>query len=134
MARADFVVPPHGPADAAMPSGDDATPSRPRPMSRTFDQALGDLVRLRALGYALTTVVLLGLNRIFLEQSNELLSDVPFLLGLMLSLYGYERLRRAAGTRQWAVATATATAGLALAALTRPTFWILAVAWVAACV
>src|SRR5947209_4419171 len=60
MARADFVVPPHGPADAAMPSGDDATPSRPRPMSRTFDQALGDLVRLRALGYALIALAFIA--------------------------------------------------------------------------
>ena len=33
-------------------------------------------------------------------MSNEILSDIPFLLGLVMSLYGYETLRRATGGLQ----------------------------------
>ncbi len=76
----------------------------------------------------------LGVNRIFLEHSNELLSDLPFLLGVVLSLYGFEKLRRAGDVGQRIGALAMIVPGLGLSAVMRPTFWILALAWVAACV
>src|SRR5205807_2568299 len=68
------------------------------------------------------------------EQANDIQSDLPFLLGLMLSLYGYERLRRAVHVKsQVRVAFLIVVPGLVLAATMRPTFWMLAVAWVLAC-
>jgi hypothetical protein len=83
---------------------------------------------------AIGATVLLALSRVFLAHANELLSDVPFLLGLMLSLIGYEKLRRASGGKSWAIAIVIAVVGLLLAAGMRPTFWILALAWIVACV
>lgn len=71
-------------------------------------------------------------NRIFVEQSNEILSDIPFLLGLVMSLYGYEKLRPASTWQERGRALAMVIPGLILAASMRPTFWILAVAWIAA--
>jgi hypothetical protein len=82
---------------------------------------------------AVTVVVLLGLNSFYLEHANEVLSDLPFLFGLVLALYGFELLRRAQTGRQWAGAISAAAGGLVLAASLRPTFWFLALAWLAAC-
>lgn len=93
---------------------------------RLFRMTLG-------LWVAATVTIALGFNRVFLEHANELLSDLPFLFGLMLSLYGFERLRRARSGGQWASACAASVAGLGLAASMRPTFWMLAIAWVIAC-
>src|SRR5688572_28217251 len=57
--------------------------------------------RLIALRYpqwmAVGVVVLLGFNSWFLELSAELLTDVPFFLGVVLALYGWERLRLGRG-------------------------------------
>lgn len=83
---------------------------------------------------AITATVLLALSRVFLAHANELLSDVPFLLGLMLSLLGYEKLRRAHNGKSWTIAVVIAVVGLLFAASMRPTFWVLALAWIVACI
>jgi hypothetical protein len=89
------------------------------------------LIRLAMAPWVAVIVTLcLGFNRIFVEQSNELLSDLPFLFGVMLALLGMEKLHRARGAGQWVIACVLATAGLCCAAVMRPTFWILAVAWI----
>jgi len=52
------------------------------------------LIRLRFpqwVAIAVTTCT--ALNAWFLELTNEIRDDVPFLFGMMLSLYGWERLR-----------------------------------------
>jgi hypothetical protein len=82
---------------------------------------------------AVTVTFCLGMNRIFVEQSNELLSDLPFLFGLMLALFGLEKLHQAQRGRDWMNAAIASGAGLLLAAVMRPTFWILAVAWIISC-
>jgi hypothetical protein len=111
------------------------------------------LVRLRYPQWmAVLVVLLLGCNAWYLELSNELLTDVPFLLGVVLALYGWERWRlrveraratapaaegdarradRPSGRRETLVAWAYLVAGLVVAVSIRPTFWILAGAWVA---
>ena len=68
-------------------------------------------------------------NARFLELSNELLTDVPFLLGMMTALYGWEQLRIAGAdgigvSRHRARAISLLVAGLLLAAVMRPTFWV----------
>lgn len=82
---------------------------------------------------AICVVVGMGTNVRFLQYSNELLTDMPFLLGVAMTMLGYERLMRA--KRGWPAAGSLglAFAGLVLAATMRPTFWFLAVALVAAC-
>jgi hypothetical protein len=75
----------------------------------------------------------LGINSWFLELSNSLLTDVPFLLGLVAALYGWELLKRAARARQGAVALALIVPGLALAGTMRPMFWVLGLAWALVC-
>lgn len=84
---------------------------------------------------AISVVTLLGLNGWFLALSNDLLGDVPFLLGVMLALYGWECMlnRRGRSMQSRIVAGAVFVMGLALAASVRPTFWIAAAAWGAAC-
>lgn len=82
---------------------------------------------------AVTVACGLAINGRFLELSNELLTDVPFLLGLMSSLYGWELLRAARAPGQRTRALTLLTAGLLLAAVMRPTFWVLALAWLCAC-
>jgi len=123
------------------------------------------LIRLRFPQWvAIAVTACTALNAWFLELTNEIRDDVPFLFGMLLALYGWERLRIALAaslaTRDDADATVNAppdmlasqatrlngklqnvTAsiailliGLAVAALMRPTFWILAIAWVLTCV
>src|SRR5688572_22997885 len=95
---------------------------------------------------AVCVVCGVGFNAWFLELSHELLTDVPFFLGVLLALYGWERLRLNVGEdspvetsgskekSERAKAIAYLVVGLVIAATMRPTFWILAVAWVATCV
>jgi hypothetical protein len=95
---------------------------------------------------AVAVTFCVGINGWFLELTNEILTDIPFLFGLLLALYGWERLR--AGTeelpdspesesfrrpRRRRISIVILLLGLAIAALVRPTFWILAVAWVLVC-
>ena len=73
---------------------------------------------------AMTVVVGVALNGQFLQQSQEVMTDTPFLLGVVTTLWGIGRLTKGADQRWKSVALLSA--GLALAALTRPTFWVLA--------
>ncbi|HYO11431.1 MAG TPA: hypothetical protein VER17_20875 [Tepidisphaeraceae bacterium] len=148
------------------------------------------LVRLRYPQWVATIVTFaVGINGWFLELTNEIRDDVPFLFGMLMALYGWERLRiaileRSAGAAESDAGEANppATAilsdaagagrsegggaatdvvdyaqprpasdradrrrdifrsliylfvGLAIAAVMRPTFWILAIAWVLVCI
>src|SRR5687767_1304232 len=52
------------------------------------------LVRLRFPEWVAVLVTFgVGINGWFVELTNELLTDIPFLLGLLMALYGWERLR-----------------------------------------
>ena len=76
----------------------------------------------------------MGANGRFLEHANEVLSDVPFLLGVVVSLFAFDRLQRARTGKSRAAEMALLVLGLIFAAAMRPTFWILALALVATCV
>ncbi|MDB5319048.1 MAG: hypothetical protein JWN40_679 [Phycisphaerales bacterium] len=76
----------------------------------------------------------MGANGRFLEHANEVLSDVPFLLGVVVSLIAFDRLQRARDVRSRAGAMTLLVIGLVFAAAMRPTFWVLALALVATCV
>jgi hypothetical protein len=83
---------------------------------------------------AIAVTALLATNERFLQHSNELLTDVPFLLGLVSAMYGWDRLRLTERwDRQRFKAIAILTCGLVLAATMRPTFWILGLAWLGVC-
>lgn len=76
-----------------------------------------------------------GLNFRFVRESQELMTDVPFTFGVMLSLYGLERLRLLPTGAKWTAFARWATAmigGLIVAAAMRPTFGVLALAIVIA--
>jgi hypothetical protein len=93
-----------------------------------------------------------GINGWFMELAQEMLADLPFLLGMLAALYGWERLRVALALDGSSPPTQASpppagpprrgsivspliyvVAGLVLAAVMRPTFWILALAWVMVC-
>src|SRR5688572_30739824 len=75
----------------------------------------------------------LGINSWFLQLAHSLLTDVPFLLGVVMALYGWELLKRAQTNGQGAAALALVVPGLALAGSMRPMFWVLALAWTIVC-
>ena len=92
------------------------------------------LIRLHYPTWVATTVTCgVGTNSVFLQHSQELLTDVPFLLGVVGSLYGWEKLKRAGTPRERYRAAVVLIPGLTLAASLRPTFWILIVCWGAVC-
>lgn len=74
-----------------------------------------------------------AMNTQFVQQSQELMTDTPFLLGMTAALFGWELLRSA--DSRWGIARAMVVLllGLALAASMRPTFWVLAIAWAGVC-
>jgi hypothetical protein len=74
-----------------------------------------------------------GVNGRFLEHANEILSDVPFLLGVVASLLMFDRLLVARDGRSRAVAIALLVVALIFAAAMRPTFWVFALALVGTC-
>jgi hypothetical protein len=74
-----------------------------------------------------------ALNEKFLQLSNEILTDVPFLLGVVMALYGWSLLRLSTDRKKIAKPLALLVGGLALASMMRPTFWIVACAWVIVC-
>jgi Ca2+/Na+ antiporter len=76
----------------------------------------------------------LGLNGRFLEHANEVMSDVPFLLGVMLSLLAFDWLEKARDLKTRAVSLCLLIVGLLLSAAMRPTFWVLAIALVCTCI
>jgi 4-amino-4-deoxy-L-arabinose transferase-like glycosyltransferase len=80
---------------------------------------------------AVTVSFGLATNSWYLQQTSELMTDVPFLLGVVAALYGWDLLRLGKGSRIRSMAILVV--GLAIAATTRPTFLILVGAWGAAC-
>ncbi len=80
------------------------------------------------------TVVTAGVafNAMFMQHGHELLTDLPFLLGVMMALWGWETLTDPGWSRRLRSAAWLAS-GLALAALMRPTFWVLALAFTLIC-
>jgi len=99
------------------------------------------LVRLRYPEWlAILVTFVVGINGWFIELTNELLTDIPFLLGLLAALYGWERLRIALlddanqDRKKFIRPLVYLILGLALAAVMRPTFWVLAIAWVMVCI
>lgn len=90
-------------------------------------------LRLRYPLWVATVVTLgVGLNFRYIRQSQELMTDIPFMLGVMMSLYGYERLKETLGQASLLRVASLFIAGLALAASTRPTFGVLVIALVLA--
>ena len=83
---------------------------------------------------AVAAIFGMGANGRFLEHANEVLSDVPFLLGVVLSLYAFDRLQHARTLKARGLEMALLVVGLILAAVMRPTFWILALALVVTCI
>jgi len=82
---------------------------------------------------AVCVAVGMGNNPRFIQYSNEILSDMPFLLGVVVTMLGYEQVMRA-GKRRWLVIGMLNTfIGLLIAAAMRPTFMMLGAALVAAC-
>ncbi len=92
------------------------------------------LIRLHYAEWIAVTITCgVGTNAVFLQYSNELMTDVPFLLGVVLSLYGWDLLVRASNARQRAGATALIVPGVIIAGTMRPMFWVLLVCWAAVC-
>ncbi len=102
------------------------------------------LIRLRFPEWlAVIVTFTVGMNGWFLELTNELLTDIPFLLGVLIALYGWERLRitlldqttdDSRSPKRIVKPLIYLFVGLALAAVMRPTFLVLAMAWVLVCV
>jgi hypothetical protein len=82
---------------------------------------------------AVCVVFGVGINSWFLQLSHELLTDVPFLLGVVMALYGWELLKRALTWSGGAGALGLIVAGLALAGSMRPMFWVVGVSWIMVC-
>lgn len=92
------------------------------------------LKRLYAPWVATTVTCGVGCNRVFLEQAHSLMTDMPFLAAIMLTLWGWEALRRTKDSRQiakWAIITCV---GMIAAALLRPMIWVFLIAWLIVCV
>ncbi len=58
----------------------------------------------------------------FIQQAHELMTDAPFLLGVVLAMLGFDLTRH---RRTLLVGVAVSVIGLALAAVMRPTAWVL---------
>ncbi len=80
---------------------------------------------------AVTTGV--GINHDFLQQTHELMTDLPFLLGASMTMLGIARLPRAATTSRKAWFAVLILLGAVIAVSMRPTFWALLLAWIGAC-
>ena len=75
-----------------------------------------------------------GINLEFLEQSHDFMTDVPFLLGVCLTLLGIGRLWRDQTPRRRTFAVLMAVAGAVITITTRPTFWALALPFIVLCI
>ena len=80
---------------------------------------------------AVTTGV--GINHEFIQQTNELMTDLPFLLGVCTTLLGIARLPKTKNNLQRTIFAALILVGAIVTVAMRPTFWALLLAWVGAC-
>jgi hypothetical protein len=76
----------------------------------------------------------LGMNPRFLRHVQSVLTDVPFLVGVLLTFLGFDRLVRARGARARVGWMAVLVVGLVFSASMRPTFWVLALALLVTCI
>jgi hypothetical protein len=74
-----------------------------------------------------------AINERFLQHANEILTDVPFVLGVVLALYGWSLLNLATDRKKIIKSIVVLLIGLGIAAIMRPTFWILAISWFVVC-
>jgi hypothetical protein len=79
---------------------------------------------------AICVTCCMAVNSWFVDLSHEVLTDIPFLLGAIAALLGWDILRTAETRKSRTKAAILMVAGLALAAAMRPTFWILALSLV----
>jgi hypothetical protein len=110
------------------------------PLILMMAMAVGSLVLLyRLMLYHLPrwlvvcVVVGVGINPRFIQYANEILSDMPFFLGLVVTLLGFDQVMAATDRKWLMIGVINTFVGLVLAAAMRPTFMILGVALVAAC-
>ena len=82
---------------------------------------------------AVCVVVGVGTNPRFLQYANEILSDIPFLLSIVMTLLGYEWIFRATSPGRLTRGLLLLFAGLILAVAMRPTFLMLFAALGVAC-
>jgi hypothetical protein len=82
---------------------------------------------------AVCVVVGVGTNPRFLQYANEILSDIPFLLGVILTLLGYEWVVRANTSNRILKGLGLVALGLILSAAMRVTYLFVAVALITAC-
>jgi|GEM_PF-7111542 len=68
-------------------------------------------------------------NARFIQLVNELLTDVPFMFGMVSAMLGWSLFVDAKSTRHRALSGALAFGGLVFAASMRPAFWFFALAW-----
>jgi len=71
----------------------------------------------------------LASNARFVSLVNELLTDVPFMFGMVASMLGWSLFADAKTTKQRTISAGLAFFGLLFAASMRPAFWFFALAW-----
>ncbi len=74
-----------------------------------------------------------AVNIKFAQQAQEIMTDMPFLLGCMTAMLGWEKLGLSTSRKQTGRAIALLMLGMFLAAVMRPTFWVFALALVLTC-
>jgi hypothetical protein len=75
-----------------------------------------------------------GINQQFIQQAHEIMTDLPFLLGVCLTLLAMSRLRRATATSSRIRWASLLLLGGAIACIMRPTMWILVAAGIGAAI
>ncbi|HEX8325690.1 MAG TPA: hypothetical protein VF595_17430, partial [Tepidisphaeraceae bacterium] len=70
-----------------------------------------------------------GMNSRFVIQAQEIMTDTPFLCAVVWSMLAWDWLGRAKTRRQTVGTIVLLTISLFVAAVMRPTFWVLAAAW-----
>jgi 4-amino-4-deoxy-L-arabinose transferase-like glycosyltransferase len=75
----------------------------------------------------------LGVNARFLRHAHAVLTDVPFLMGVVLTLLAFDRLVRTRSAKGRITGMILLVLGLLFSASMRPTFWVLALALVVTC-
>ncbi len=80
---------------------------------------------------AVTTGV--GINHDYLQMTHEIMTDLPFLLGVCMTLLGIARIAKPTTPQRRVGWIAMIVIGAVIAVSMRPTFWALVLAWIGAC-